>query len=164
MRRFQLRKNQIKQLISELGAKLSIPPEMREAKSVEVIRLGNDREMINFENKFFLIKSPQWIVPIVSLADLFNLKRVIVDMGAVPHVVNGADVMSPGIVRADEGIKEGDIVAVADERHGKVIAIGLALVGGEAMKAPKGKAVKNLHYVGDDVWRQWRERLSQPKG
>lgn len=163
MKRYQLKKSQIRQLILELEIKLRIPLEMRGAKSVEVFNLRNDLEMINFENKFFIIKSSQWVVPIISLADQFNLKKVVVDMGAVSHVVNGADIMAPGVVRVDESIKKDDIVAVADERYGKIIAIGLALVGGESMKAPKGKVVKNLHYVGDDIWQKWRELISSYK-
>jgi PUA domain protein len=93
------------------------------------------------------------LFPTLKMVDLIQLKRVAVDMGAVPHVVNGADVMSPGIVSADPEIKAGDVVVVVDERHGKPLAIGLALLDGSAMRAPKGKAVKNIHHVGDEIWR-----------
>ncbi len=81
-------------------------------------------------------------------------RHVTVDMGAVPHLYNGADVMTPGIVDADPSIVEGDMVWVRDERNRKPLAIGRALVSGEEMVASsKGKAVKTLHYVGDWLWR-----------
>lgn len=78
---------------------------------------------------------------------------VTVDMGAVPHVTNGADVMAPGIVDADPGIAEGAPVWVRDERNEKPLAVGRALVEGPAMVAgDSGKAVATLHHVGDTVF------------
>jgi len=103
--------------------------------------------------KQFLLKTSDGLFPTLTSLDQILLKRVVVDMGAVPHVVGGADIMTPGVVKADEGIMPNDGVVIIDERHGKPLAIGLALVAGPAMKAPKGRAIKNLHYVGDNVWK-----------
>ncbi len=77
---------------------------------------------------------------------------VIVDAGAVRFVVNGADIMCPGIVSADSDIMKGDLVIIKEETHGKPLAIGRALISGEAMTADSGKAIKSLHYVGDKLW------------
>jgi len=78
---------------------------------------------------------------------------VTVDMGAIRFISNGADVMAPGIVSADPTIQEGDEVWVCDELHHKPLAVGIALVSGDAMTASKtGKAIKTLHYVGDHLW------------
>src|SRR5512135_135726 len=44
---------------------------------------------------------------------------VTVDMGAVKFIRNGADVMSPGIVAADEHIEPSDPVVIVEERHQK---------------------------------------------
>jgi PUA domain protein len=79
--------------------------------------------------------------------------RVTVDMGAVRFIHNGADVMSPGIVDADESITPGDFVVIIDERHKKPLGIGMALVTGiEMIHETKGKAVRIIHYVGDKIW------------
>ena len=78
---------------------------------------------------------------------------VVVDMGAVKFVTNGADVMAPGIVDADENIDEDDQVWICDEKHNKPLAIGIALMSGEQMlKEKQGKAIKTIHYVGDQIW------------
>jgi len=78
---------------------------------------------------------------------------VTVDMGAVKFIANGADVMGPGIVSADPSIAEGDLVWIRDERNQRPMAVGRALVSGEAMAAKdKGKAVKSVHHVGDRIW------------
>jgi len=77
---------------------------------------------------------------------------VTVDAGAISFVSDGADVMRPGIVGADREIREGDLVAVAEETHGKVLAIGRALVDGDEMVGESGKVVESIHHVGDDLY------------
>ena len=77
---------------------------------------------------------------------------VTVDAGAVSFVSNGADVMRPGIVEADADIEPGDLVAIAEETHGKVLAIGRALEDGDSMVGDSGKVVDSIHYVGDDLY------------
>lgn len=87
--------------------------------------------------------------------ELFKPKNryVTVDMGAVKFVANGADVMAPGIVDSDKNIKENDFVWICDERNKKPLAVGFAVISGEDMiSGDKGKAVRVIHYVGDDIW------------
>lgn len=81
-------------------------------------------------------------------------RYVTVDMGAVPYVTKGADVMAPGIVDADPEIQEGDMVWVRDERNLVPLAVGRALIpAGEMVKGERGKAVRTLHQVGDWLWK-----------
>ncbi|SNR36277.1 RNA-binding protein [Halorubrum vacuolatum] len=77
---------------------------------------------------------------------------VTVDAGAVSFVSDGADVMRPGIVDADGAIRAGDLVAIAEETHGKVLAVGRALVAGDDMVGDSGKVVESIHHVGDDLY------------
>jgi PUA domain protein len=77
---------------------------------------------------------------------------VTVDAGAIQFVSNGADVMRPGIVEADDDISEGDLVAIDEESHGKFLAVGRALVDGADMTGNKGRVVDSLHHVGDDLY------------
>lgn len=80
-------------------------------------------------------------------------RYVTVDMGAVRYVYNGADVMGPGIVASDEGIRVGDLVWVRDERNLRPLAVGRAQVDGTALgRKEKGKAVTTIHHVGDRLW------------
>lgn len=79
--------------------------------------------------------------------------KVTVDMGAVRHVTNGADVMTPGVTEADPDIEPGDLVWVADETHGKPLGVGEALVSGRELGAmDQGRGVASLHYLGDKMW------------
>ncbi|WP_136687547.1 RNA-binding protein [Halorhabdus amylolytica] len=77
---------------------------------------------------------------------------VTVDAGAISFVSDGADVMRPGIVEADASIAAGDLVVIAEENHGKVLAIGRARVEGADMLGDEGKVVDTIHHVGDDLY------------
>lgn len=112
-------------------------------------------DFIFVDGEPLLFKTEGKIFPTVKGALKLNpaRRKVVVDSGAVKFIVNGADVMSPGIVEADPSIKEGDLVIVAEEAHGKALAIGKALMSGKDMAGGKGKAVKSIHYVGDDIWK-----------
>lgn len=78
---------------------------------------------------------------------------VVVDMGAIPYVCNGADVMAPGIVRIEGEFIKGDIVLVVDEKHRKPLALGEILYDSENTKNIKsGVVVKNVHFVSDKIW------------
>ena len=82
------------------------------------------------------------------------LKRITVDMGAVKFVIKGADIMRPGITKIEDVIKKDDIIVIIDETHGKPLAIGKALFDGETIKTMNsGKVIKNIHYIGDTIWR-----------
>ena len=96
-------------------------------------------------------------IPFLTVRGLLKYRPekryVTVDMGAVKFVYNGADVMAPGIVDADEYIHSGDLIWVRDEKNLKPLAVGEALMSGKEMVlSNKGKAVKSLHHVGDDIW------------
>jgi PUA domain protein len=74
-------------------------------------------------------------------------------MGAVGHVCNGADVMAPGIVRFEGTFPQGSLIVVVDVKHGKPLALGEVLFDFETAKnAKKGVVIRNVHYVGDEVW------------
>ena len=74
-------------------------------------------------------------------------------MGAVPYAVKGADMMRPGITNIDDDINEGEIVSIIDENNHKSIMVGIALFNSNEMNVQKkGKSVKNIHFIGDEIW------------
>ena len=93
------------------------------------------------------------IYPTLRCGCVDSLPAVIVDMGAIPFVCKGADVMAPGITDIKTPLDEGATVVVRDVKHGKALAIGKALKGSAAiLTEKKGKVIQNLHYVGDRIW------------
>lgn len=112
-------------------------------------------DFIFVDGEPLLFKIEGKIFPTVKGALKLNpaRRRVTVDPGAVKFIINGADTMAPGIVDADPAIKIGDLVIVVEQAHGKALAIGRALMPGKDMPGGKGKAVKSIHYVGDEIWK-----------
>lgn len=84
----------------------------------------------------------------------FKLPKVVVDEGAVPHILNGADVMRPGIKEVQGSFKVDEVVVVVEGKHGKPIAVGSALIPwSAAVDIKRGKVIRVVHYVGDQVWK-----------
>jgi len=80
-------------------------------------------------------------------------KWVEVDHGAIPFLMNGADCMVAGVQAADEDIAVGELVWIRDMTHKKPLAIGWSTMEGKEMaSATKGKGIKTLHWVGDELW------------
>jgi len=94
------------------------------------------------------------VFPTLAFNEVFPfLPKIVVDMGAVPYVCDGADVMAPGVVSIEGDFKENDLLLVVDERHRKPLMIGAALFNSQAVKNMKhGKIVKSIHHVGDKLW------------
>jgi len=111
-------------------------------------------EVFIFNGRPLLARSNGVLFPTLSFEELFSvIPKIVVDMGAVPYVCKGADVMAPGLVTIKGEFEENDLLLVVDERHGKPLAVGVALFSSEDMKVlNSGKIVKNLHYVGDKLW------------
>ena len=103
-----------------------------------------------------IVRSGKRLFPTLnSQAILSFIPKIVVNLGAIPHVCNGADVMSPGIVKFEGVFIKGDIVVITDEQYGKPIAIAEALYNLEVAKTLKrGKLFKNLHYIGDKIWQK----------
>ena len=109
--------------------------------------------LVNKKPEFFYYEEK--IVPTLKLLQQKDvLKKITVDMGAVKFVVNGADIMRPGIVEIDEDINQNDFIVIIDVNNKKPLAVGIALLNSKEMhSATGGKVIKNIHYVGDELWR-----------
>jgi PUA domain protein len=133
-------------------------------EGVEAVFAGKTLEIAETDETqdFILVNGQPWLFSVENtvffptvrgaMAIKPKKKRITVDMGAVKFVAKGADIMSPGIVDVDTGIRRGDLVVICDEVHGKALAIGRALVNADQMMGNRGKAVKSIHYVGDRIW------------
>lgn len=119
----------------------------------DLVELVDDKFMfINKEIAFFKF-GDKWVPTLKYLQKNDLLKKITVDMGAVKFVVNGADVMRPGIVEIEEFNKE-DFIVIIDENNKKPLSVGIALFDSAEMRGvSSGKVIKNIHYVGDDIWK-----------
>jgi len=158
MRRYFLRKREARSLLGEL-AELSIPVGEPRGAAVEVAEAQDGTRIFIINGAPLAAEKKGEIFPLLTSEEAVKrLPALVVDMGAVPHICNGADVMAPGVVGVRGDFEEGALVKVIDEKHGRAIAVGRALHSSHEIRAmEKGRVVKNLHYVGDKLWRLVRE-------
>jgi PUA domain protein len=157
-RRYWLRKDEAKDMARE-AEKFGGDVSRLLKKGAELLELTDGRAIVLAGGKGLFIKTPDGLIPTLHAAGSLQIRRVVIDMGAVPAVAKGADVMGPGVLSADAEIRVGEPVTVVDERHGKPISIGVALIPGTEMRRPEGKVVRNVHHVGDEVWRVLQEKV-----
>lgn len=153
-KRHAMRKSDIKQMVEELQAMVTNNIEELFNEGVEVIVTdsGNlyaiNKEIIAFEYHKKIIPSLRALN-----SNRLSLPSITVDMGAIPFVTNGADVMVPGITKVSEGLEKGSVIVIIDEKFGKALAVGeLMYSTNEIKEMKKGKVIKNIHYVDDEIW------------
>lgn len=150
-KRYFLQKKKLKKITQELGDYSDLIPGKAKVELLEVD--PNPIILVNGQPVIMLIDEKPF--PTLKGAMTLDLKSkyVVVDMGAVKFMANGADVMNPGVVDADPNIQEGDTVVIVDETHRKPLAVGISVITGpEMVENDKGKATKTIHYIGDKIW------------
>ena len=159
-RRF-LREKEAAQTLDEFSQKLKLDiPKLFDTKNIGIEVADTPTGRVFFINGKPVIASLKGTLVPTLLFDkaLMSFSKITVNMGAVPHICNGADLMAPGIVKIEGNFNTNDYVLVVDERHQKPLAIVIALVGSQdARNLQRGKVAKNLHYVGDDLWNQLKK-------
>ena len=117
----------------------------------EVVR---NSEIIFVNGQAIAFKGDGEFIPVLTnTLAMEKMPRVTVDMGAVPHVVGGADIMAPGVRGVQGSFAEAHLVVVVDEKHGKFLAVGRSFYSSDKLTSiKKGKVISNIHYVGDPVW------------
>ncbi len=154
-RRYSLKTKEAKQILTQASTKLNLNLDATFSTKPNVETAETDSiQIIVVNQKPLFYKTGENVYPTLLATEIIaKLPKIVVDMGAVPHVCNGADIMAPGIVRYESEFNKGAIVTVSDEKHGKLLAIGETLLNStEAKTAKKGLVIKNLHYVGDEIW------------
>ncbi len=155
--RHALSKKERKKVLKEFAEKF---PKLKIESKVQMEIGVCDGKTLYFINSepVFLKDERGMLIPLLryiyKAGNMLGLPLVIVDMGAVKHILNGADVMAPGIVKIIGDFNKGDVVLVVDEKYSKPLAVCEALYSSKEISSMRrGKVLKNLHYVGDRIWR-----------
>jgi PUA-domain protein len=155
LRRYFLRKSERKSLLRKVSETLGIDAKEVFGSKPQIEVMETARHNIFLVSGLpVLAKSGEDLFPTLFFKDFLPLlPEVVVDMGAVPHLCSGADIMAPGIVEMRGDFTEKSLVLVLDKRNRKPIAIAQSIFNSKSAKAlEKGKLFKNLHHVGDDIW------------
>jgi len=154
-RRYPLKAKEAKQILESASATLKIDLEALFGAKTNVEVVESDvGEIYLVGGKAVLFKAENRVLPTLLFTEFTGkAPKIIVDMGAIPYVCKGATVMAPGIVRVEGEFAKGDLVLVADMKHGKALAVGESLMDSATAKnTKKGPVVKTLHYVSDKIW------------
>jgi len=111
----------------------------------------------HFDMLIFVRTGDQFIPFLGSQETLSLFPNVVVDEGAIRFLLNGADVMRPGIKSFDSWGGLDRVVVVREEKKGRAIAIGKSLVESDHVaELSKGACLKNIHHVGDEFWNLYK--------
>jgi PUA domain protein len=153
LKKWVLSRRDSAELVAKIESSLKVDlrlPKSAQAACAEpeegVVFVGFDGlEFVQTKDSFF---------PFLGSAEALALfPGAVVDEGAIRFLVNGADVMRPGIRSFDEWGEAGKVVVVREEKKGRSIAVGATSVSSaEARVMTRGNCLKNIHHVGDRYW------------
>ena len=100
-----------------------------------------------------VIKIKNIYIPFLSETEILKkFPFVMVDMGAVKFMCNGANVMRPGITKYSQ-FENDQLVCIIEESQQKFLAIGQACVPSSELESlSKGEIIINMHYISDKYW------------
>ena len=143
-------KSETAEVINEISQQWKI--ELPKIKNLKFHYLEDDIIIITGTN-LKAIKSGDTYIPFLTEIDILKkFPYIMVDMGAVKFMCNGANAMRPGITKYSEFEKD-QLVCIVEESQNKFLAIGRSSVPSSEMKElSKGEIVKNMHYISDKYW------------
>ncbi len=151
-KRFRLSKSDSKRLFDELKT-IGIELDLYN-KTIEHVELKSGEIIYLVDGKPELIKIGNRIIPFLTSKIILRLPRLYVDQGAVPHIVNGADVMAPGITKVTGELKEGQLAIVVNQTSNKPLSVVEIMNNwSQSLEAKHGKVAKNLHHINDKFWK-----------
>ncbi|MCL2287611.1 MAG: DUF1947 domain-containing protein [Candidatus Bathyarchaeota archaeon] len=160
-RRYSLKSKEAKQILSEASQrfKMDLDGLFGSKANVEVVESeGGQLYIVNMRPIMFRDEA---FLPLLGFTEFIEIApKVTVDMGAIPFVCKGANVMAPGIRRVEGEFSKGDLLVVVDEKHSKALALGESMFDALGFKEiKKGPVIKTLHYVSDKYWNSAKELL-----
>jgi len=156
--KYRLKEREVKKITKRLESMIA---------GIDHTTFINDMEAANvdLQNKIILIGGlPVFIIiddeifpTLLNTEVISELPSLIIDMGAVSHLCNGADLMAPGIVKITREFTADALALVLDVRFSKPIALVKTLCASSEITEKKhGKVALNIHHVGDKFWEAFK--------
>ncbi len=153
MRRWVLSRRDSAEMIGKIESSLKVSLDLPKSAQVSCAE-PEDGVVFAALDGFEFVRTGESFVPFLgSQTTLGKFPTATVDEGAIKFLLNGADVMRPGIRALDDWGEAGRLVVVKEETKGRPITVGSAAVtSAEAKGMAKGICLKNLHHLGDRYW------------
>jgi PUA domain protein len=153
-KRYSLKTKETRQVLSEASQRFNIDLTTLFGSKVNVDIVEFENAQIYTVNSRPIMFKTESFLPLLCFTEFIqNAPKITVDMGAIPFVCKGANVMAPGIRHVEKEFSKGDLLIVIDEKHGKTLALGESMFNAAEFRNTKnGPVIKTLHYVSDKYW------------
>ncbi len=153
MKKWVLSRRDSAEMISKVEASLGLELKLPKAAQAQCAEPEGGVVFVTLDGLEFVQAGDVFIPFLGSQGTLELFPGAVFDEGAIRFLLNGADVMRPGIMKMDDWGDAGKFVVVREEKKGRAIAVGPSTVpSAEARAMSKGSCLKNLHHVGDRYW------------
>ncbi|KAF0991222.1 hypothetical protein HZS_3763 [Henneguya salminicola] len=111
----------------------------------------------NEETLFFKLDQTPWL-PALRLIHKYPKMMIVqtIDEGAISHILGGANIMCPGIIKSDSKLIKCPVktpVAIVGENKSHALAVGIMeMPYDEIVNINKGLAIAVYHVLGDSLW------------
>ena len=153
MKKWVLSRRDSGDMISKIEGSLGLSLQLPKSAQAQCSEPEEGAVFVSLDGFEFVQAGDSFFPYLGSQPTLALFPQAFVDEGAIKFLINGADVMRPGIRRLDDWGPQGRMVVVREEKKGRAIAVGPSLVpGSEAQGMSKGGCIRNVHHVGDRYW------------
>ena len=153
MKKWVLSRRDSAEMISKVESTLAVSLNLPKSAQAQCAEPEDGAVFVSLDGYEFVQSGEVFFPYLGSQGALGLFPSAVVDEGAIRFMLNGADVMRPGIRSLDDWGEAGRTVVVKEEKKGRAIAVGTALVpSSEARQMTKGGCIRNLHHVGDRFW------------
>ena len=153
MKKWVLSRRDSAEMIGKIESSLAVSLNLPKSAQVQCTEPEEGAVFMKLDG-FEVVRAGDAFFPFLGSQETLALfPSAVVDEGAIKFMLNGADVMRPGIRKLDDWGDPGRVVVIREEKKGRAIAVGTSMVSGaEALAMAKGGCIKNMHHVGDRYW------------
>ena len=153
MKKWVLSRHDSAEMIQKIETALGVSLNLSKSAQAQCAEPEEGVVFVTLDGFEFLQSEGAFLPYLGSPGALALFPSAVVDEGAIRFLLNGADVMRPGMKKLDDWGPAGKLVVVKEEKKGRAIAVGPTVVSGsEAAGMTRGSCVKNSHHVGDRFW------------
>ena len=153
MKKWVLSRRDSAEMISKIEGSLGLSLNLPKSAQAQCAEPEEGAVFVGLDGYVFVQAGGTFFPYLGSPETLALFPQAVVDEGAIRFLLNGADVMRPGIRKLDDWGAAGKMLVVREEKKGRAIAVGPSLVASsEAQEMTKGGCVRNIHHVGDRYW------------
>ncbi|KII61420.1 Translation machinery-associated protein 20 [Thelohanellus kitauei] len=115
-------------------------------------------DVIKYQDHFLFFKKDEIWLPTLRLVHKYPamIKSISVDEGAIPRILNSANVMCPGIIKSQPYFKDYEVdepVSIYGKDKTYAMAVGtMSMSSSEIKSVNKGIGIYVHHILGDGLW------------